>query len=95
MAERDFDVMTTDIHRIVDRQHPRLFVAHPGHTLSPLLHHTIPVVLVRTAVVRCDFTVSQQRDHHVLRFGDVLRTLEDVEVLVLNLLALSRFSCCP
>ena len=88
MRERDFDVVTTDTHCIVHTQRSRFFVGHTRNALGHLFHDAIAVVCVRTAVVRCDFSIAQSCDQHVIRLSDVLRVLEDIEVLVLDLLAL-------
>ncbi|WP_266080619.1 hypothetical protein [Haladaptatus caseinilyticus] len=41
--------------------------------------------------MRRHLSIAQPCDHRVIRLGDVLRMLEDVEVLVFDLLTLGTF----
>jgi hypothetical protein len=88
MSERDLDVVATDTHGVIHTQRSRFLVAHARDAFGHFFHHAIAVVLVRTAVVGRNLSVAQPCNHHVVRLGDVLRMLEDVEVLVLDLLTL-------
>ena len=38
--------------------------------------------------MRCNFSIAQPCDHHIIRLGDVLRVLKHIEVLVFDLLSL-------
>jgi hypothetical protein len=88
MRERDLNVMASNAYCVVHRQRSRRLVGHTGDTLSHFFHHSIAIVLVRTAIMRCDFAISESCNHHIIRPGDVLRVLKHIEVLVFDLLTL-------